>query len=127
KPLTEMTAQDKYKGEDGGLYGGGKNEPPEPHKAAALDANRNITPLDETGKPSKDGKIVLLSVGMSNTAGVYFTFKEIADRDPQKSPQVVIVNGAVGGACARSWAMGAEGPWSTLAQRLKDANVSPQQ
>ena len=32
---TEMTAQDKYKGEDGGLYGGGKNEPPEAHRAAA--------------------------------------------------------------------------------------------
>ena len=24
-----MTAEDRYKGEDGGLYGGGKNEPPE--------------------------------------------------------------------------------------------------
>lgn len=127
KPLTEMTAQDKYKGEDGGLYGGGKNEPPEAHRAAALDECRRIVPLDEQGKPSKDGKIVLLSVGMSNTAGVFVTFKEMADRDPQKSPQVVIVNGAVGGAGARSWAMGAEGPWSTLAQRLKDANMSPQQ
>src|SRR5205809_6469985 len=86
KPLTEMTAQDKYKGEDGGLYGGGKNEPPEAHRAAALDECRRIVPLDEQGKPSKDGKIVLLSVGMSNTAGVFVTFKETADRDPQKSP-----------------------------------------
>src|SRR5262249_14163610 len=29
KPLTEMTAKDKYKGEDGGLYGGGQTEPPQ--------------------------------------------------------------------------------------------------
>src|SRR5438309_557350 len=29
KPLTDMTAEDRYKGEAGGLYGGGKNEPPE--------------------------------------------------------------------------------------------------
>jgi len=29
KPLTEMTASDRYKGEDGGLYGGGRNTPPE--------------------------------------------------------------------------------------------------
>src|SRR5262249_60110349 len=28
KPLTEMTAADRYKGEDGGLYGGGRNQPP---------------------------------------------------------------------------------------------------
>ena len=44
EPLTEMTAEDKYKGEDGGLYGGGKNEPPETHRTAALDECRRITP-----------------------------------------------------------------------------------
>jgi hypothetical protein len=54
KPLTEMTAEDRYKGEDGGLYGGGKNEPPEAQRAAALDACQRIVPLDEQGKPSKN-------------------------------------------------------------------------
>jgi hypothetical protein len=127
KPLTEMTAADKYQGEDGGLYGGGKNKPPDAHKAAALAESKNITPLDQTGKPSKEGKIVLMSLGMSNTTGVWMTFKELADHDPQKSPQVVIVNGAIGGAGARSWANGPQGPWNTMAQRLKDAKLSPQQ
>jgi hypothetical protein len=83
--------------------------------------------LDAQGKPSQDGKIVLMSIGMSNTAGEFATFKEVADRDPKKSPHVVIVNGAVGGAGARSWANGPHGPWSTVAQRLKEAEVSPQQ
>src|SRR5438105_2633694 len=42
KPLTEMTADDRYKGEDGGLYGRGKNTPPEAHaKAAAGHACRS--------------------------------------------------------------------------------------
>lgn len=128
KPLTEMTAEDKYKGEDGGLYGGGKNEPPEAHLKAALAESARIIPLDEDGKPSKDGKIVLMSLGMSNTAGVWVTFKEMADRDPQKSPQVVIVNGAVGGAGAQSWSKGPRsGPWQTFAQRIKEAKVSPKQ
>lgn len=127
KPLTEMTAKDKYKGEDGGLYGGGKNEPPESHKAAALGECKRITPLDAMGKASKDGQIVLMSLGMSNTAGVWMTFKEMADRDPHKSPQVVIVNGAVGGAGARSWANGPQGPWTTVVQRVKEAKASPQQ
>jgi hypothetical protein len=128
KPLTEMTALDRYKGEDGGLYGGGKNEPPETHRAAAREASRTIMPLNEAGKPAPDGKIVLLSLGMSNTAGVFVTFKEKADRDSQKSPQVLLVNGAVGGAGARSWANGPQGgPWLVVRQRLKEANVSPRQ
>jgi len=127
KPLPEMTAEDRYKGEDGGLYGGGKNEPPEAHQAAALAANKNVIPLDESGKPSKDGKIVLMSLGMSNAAGEWMTFKETADRDPRKSPRVVIVNGAVGGAGARSWANGPQGPWSTAAQRLIESGASPRQ
>ena len=45
-PLTEMTAQDEYKGEDGGLYGGGKNEPPEAHQVASQEEPAKITPLD---------------------------------------------------------------------------------
>lgn len=64
KPLTEMTAEEKYKGEDGGLYGGGKNEPPESHLKVALAESARIVPVDEDGKPSKDGKIVLMSLGM---------------------------------------------------------------
>jgi hypothetical protein len=128
KPLTEMTADEKYKGEDGGLYGGGKNEPPEAHRKAALADSARIAPLDEDGKPSKDGKIVLMSLGMSNTAAVWVTFKEMADHDPQKSPQVVIVNGAVGGAGAQSWSKGpTSGPWKTFGQRIKEATVSPKQ
>src|SRR5262245_28559370 len=46
KPLTEMTAQDKYKGEDGGLYGGGRNEPPEAHAKAAAKEAEQIVPRD---------------------------------------------------------------------------------
>lgn len=97
-----MTADDKYKGEDGGLYGAGKNDPPEAHKEAAMAESKRVVPLDETGKPSKEGKIVLLSIGMSNTAAVFTTFKETADRDPQKSGQVVFVNGAVGALARRA-------------------------
>src|SRR5262245_60697890 len=51
KPLSEMTAQDKYKGEDGGLYGGGKNEPPAAHETAAKKETARIVPLDGDGKP----------------------------------------------------------------------------
>ena len=127
KPLTEMTADDKYKGEDGGLYGGGKNEPPETHQRAAQEASKQITPLDAQGKPSKDGKIVLISLGMSNTAGEFGMFKDLADRDPQKSPDVLIVNCAIGGAGVSSWAKPKSGTWQKVAERLKEAGVTPEQ
>src|SRR5207302_7240934 len=52
KPLNQMTAHDIYQGEDGGLYGGGENEPPEAHQAAARKESSKIVPLDAGGKPS---------------------------------------------------------------------------
>ena len=60
KPLTEMTAEDRYKSEDGGLYGGGKNEPPPALQAAATRATAEIKPLDADGQPSADGIIDLI-------------------------------------------------------------------
>ncbi|MBI3875093.1 MAG: hypothetical protein HY300_03850, partial [Verrucomicrobia bacterium] len=64
-PLEELKGA--YKGEDGGLYGGGRNTPPDAHFAAYRKESEKIRPLDDDGKPSEDGKIVLLSLGMSNT------------------------------------------------------------
>jgi hypothetical protein len=127
KPLTEMTADDRYKGEDGGLYGGGKNEPPEIHQKMAQQTLKQIAPLDAQGKPAQDGKIVLVALGMSNTFGEFAAFKEIADKDPQKSAALVIVNCAVGGAGVASWAKPGSQPWTEVPRRLKEANVSAEQ
>ena len=66
KPLTEMTAEDRYQGEDGGLYDKGSNTPPETHRKAAEAELARIQPRDAQGKPAKDGKIVLVSISMSN-------------------------------------------------------------
>ena len=60
-PLTDLAANDKYKGEDGGLYGGGKNVPPPGHLKAAMEQANQIQPLDASGKAGLNGKIVLLS------------------------------------------------------------------
>ncbi len=128
KPLPEMTATDRYKGEDGGLYGGGNNEPPASHQSAAAEALQKITPLDAQGKPSADGKIVFISLGMSNTFGEFRMFKEIADRDPAKSPAVLIVNCAIGGAGVSSWAKaGQSGTWQQVDGRLQEAGVTREQ
>jgi hypothetical protein len=99
KPLTELGAGD-YQGEQGGLYPGGKNERPAAHEKAGRALGAKVQPLDAAGKPSADGKIVLLSVGMSNTTQVFSAFKRIADPDADRNPRVVIVDGAQGGMTA---------------------------
>jgi hypothetical protein len=101
-PLTDLVTP--YKGEDGGLYGGGNNEPPAAHRAAHLKESEKIRPLDANGQPSTDGKIGLIAIGFSNTSIESEDFKRAADADSQKSPRVVIVNGAIGGRSAAMWA-----------------------
>jgi hypothetical protein len=127
KPLTEMTAQDKYKGEDGGLYGGGKNEPPEAHQAAAKKETAQTMPLDGDGKPSKNGKIGVISISMSNWTQEFSMFKQLADKDPDKSPLVTIVDCAQGGQTMARWADPNANPWKVAASRLEQAEVKPAQ
>ena len=124
-PLTEM-GNEKYKGEDGGLYGGGHNEPPVAHLAAARKESSQIRPLDAQGKPAADGKIVLVSIGMSNTTQEFSEFVRLGNADPAKSPRVVLLDGAQGGMEALAWATMPR-PWDTLMNRLQTASVSTSQ
>jgi len=130
KPLTEL-GNEKYKGETGGLYGNGSNDPPREQQEAAKKAAAKIQPLDAGGKPSPSGKIVLLSVGMSNTTQEFSVFKRLADSDPQKSDKLVIVDGAQGGQASEQWvdptSETGKRVWGTVDQRLKAADVSPEQ
>jgi hypothetical protein len=127
KPLTEMTANDKYKGEDGGLYGGGKNVPPEAHLRAARAATTTIEPLDETGKPERAGTIALVSISMSNATQEFSLFKQLADKDPKKSPYVTIVDCAQGGQAMAQWVDPGARAWIEADRRLEAAKVSPSQ
>lgn len=84
-PLSDMPASARYKGQDGGLYGQGRNEPPEAHLAAAVRQAAAIAPLDADGQPAANGKIVLISVGMSNTTQEFSRFVQLANADAQRS------------------------------------------
>jgi hypothetical protein len=99
RPLPEL-GKGEYQGFPGGLYPDGQNKRPAAHEAAGLALARKVLPLGDDDKPSPDGKIVLLSVGMSNTTQVFATFKALADADPDKNPRLVIVDGAQGGMSA---------------------------
>jgi len=127
KPLTEMTAQDKYQGEDGGLYGGGENEPPQAYQAAAKKETAKIAPLDAAGRSSPTGKIVLISISMSNATQEFSRFKQIADADPRKSGLVTIVDCAQGGQAMAQWSDPQARAWAEAERRIASANVTPKQ
>jgi hypothetical protein len=133
-PLPDFPADARYHDQDGGLYGLGKNSPSDAQLKAALDAAKAIVPRDASGKPAADGKVVLASVGMSNTTQEFSRFKMLAARDASVSPSLVIVDGAQGGVTAAIWAnsqravqAGRPDPWAVFDQRLKQAGVTPAQ
>jgi hypothetical protein len=126
-PLTEMSVQDRYKGEDGGLYGQGRNTPPDGHRKAAEAELVKVQPLDPDGKAAKDGKVVLVSISMSNATQEFSVFKQLADADAAKSPVLTIVDCAQGGQAMAEWADPAARPWAEADRRLATANVTAQQ
>jgi Cu/Ag efflux protein CusF len=130
-PLTEL-GKDKYKDYPGGLYPDGKNERPAAHEKAGLALAKQVQPLDADGKPSADGKIVLLSVGMSNTTQEFSAFKRLANADKDKNPKLTIVDGAQGGQTAariKDPGDNATGTkfWAVVDERLKEAGATRQQ
>ncbi len=139
KPLTEFTAKERYKGQDGGLYGGNSNTPPPGHLQAAIELSKLIVPLDADGKidngmPADTGKIGLLSIGMSNTTQEFSAFMQLANADSEKSEHVVLIDGAQGGMEAKAWAEAAKmdraalrNPWTVLEERLVKAGVTAPQ
>ena len=127
KPLPELGTE-KYQNFEGGLYPGGKNERPADHEKAGLALSKQIEPLNAEGKPARDGKVVLLSVGMSNTTQEFSTFKRIADADKEKNPNLVIVDGAQGGMTAARIKDETSSPfWTTVDARLKSTGVTREQ
>jgi hypothetical protein len=130
-PLTELGSK-KYQDVEGGLYPGGENSRPAEHEAAGVGLARRVQPLDSDGKPARDGKIGLLSIGMSNTSQEFTALQQLARGDRDLNPQLVLVNGAQGGMTAAAIqdpgdkARGTKF-WRTVDERLRAAGVTPNQ
>ena len=114
-PLTELGSR-TYKGFSGGLYPGGANVEPAAHAAAGQSRAQSVVPLDTAGAANAAGKVVLLSIGMSNTTQEFcsagsttsncsswsFMGQAAADGSVNHTT-LVIVNGARGGQDAQTW------------------------
>ncbi len=130
-PLTDL-GTGEYQGFAGGLYPGGQNTRPPEHEAAGLRLAAQVQPLDAAGKPSPSGKIVLLAIGFSNTVQAFNGFKLVAEGDVDLNPQLVLVNGAVGGMSAariQNPDDGASGTkyWKMVDEKLASTGVTREQ
>ena len=122
-PLTDL-GTGTYKGMVGGLYGAGANELPDAHLTNGLRAAARIVPRDGRGAPNPAGRIVLISIGMSNTTQEFSAFQELVRRDAGVSPSLITVDGAQGGMTAADWADPGADAWSVLDKRLRAAGVT---
>lgn len=119
-----------YLGFAGGQYPDG-SAMPSAHRAAGLSRAQSIRPLDGNGQPSPSGKIVMVSIGMSNTTQEFcnpsqngqcgsgtFVQQALADPDVQKA-SLVLVDGAAGGQTADTW----DSPSDANYDRVRDTRL----
>ena len=108
----------RYRGYRGGLYPGGVNRPSAKYLKKGITSARQVRPIN--------GKIVLLSIGMSNASAEFSAFKRTSDRDAQRNPNVVVVDGAQDGFDATN--VNAKAVyWDNVDGRLAAAGVSASQ
>ncbi|MBI1802637.1 MAG: hypothetical protein HYR71_13510, partial [Chloroflexi bacterium] len=85
-----------YQGYPGGLYPNGANQPPSAYLQVGLAAAQAITPLNLSGQADPvNGRIVYLSIGMSNANYEFQEFITETLALPEVNPKLTLVNGAL--------------------------------
>ena len=114
--------------EEGGLYANGSNVRPADHDSSGVSMAQQIQPLDSNGNPSSTGKEVFISIGQSVAQQPFINFINLANVDPTRNPNLVIVNGATGGATAADLAKSNNNFWNVIMNDyLPNAGVTAQQ
>ncbi|MGA9531849.1 MAG: hypothetical protein WBR18_03955 [Anaerolineales bacterium] len=132
-PLTDMGSQSYTRmdgmttGFVGGLYPDGSNMRPPAHDLVGQQLAATIQPLNEAGEPDPNGRIVLTSIGMSNTGQEFGQFQRLARDTPGINPHLFFINGGVGGRTAENWVDPESDAWEELQRRLDHYSVSDEQ
>jgi len=126
-PLPDL-GPGQYGGRQGGLYPGGTNNPPPAHAQAAFDIANALRPLDANGNTDNtNGRVVVLSIGMSNTNQEFGSFISLANGDPAKFSRTVLINGAQGGKDIPLWLDPQAATWAQVDSVLANNGLTPAQ
>lgn len=126
-PITQLGA-DTYMGFEGGLYPGGANVPPPAHLAAAFNRAGQVIPRDASGAADfATGRMILLTIGMSNTAHESAPFERQEDLNIGRNARLTILNGALGGQAANITADAGAAYWNNVLQRIMAIGATPEQ
>lgn len=115
-PLNDL-GEGTYKGQHGGLYPGGSNQPPAAHKNAGIKIARGIQPIN--------GKIVMISTGMSNTHVEGEVFAKLLASASGINPRLQFVNCAQSGGSGKTTADPNHNYWRVAEKTLASAGVTP--
>jgi hypothetical protein len=101
---------------------------PPQHDAEGLLRAAKVVPRDKLGRvDASNGKVVLLSIGLSNTNMEFDAFVQALAQDPEVHPQMVLVNGAQGGQSADKMNTMSSPYWQHVDLVLSRSNVAPEQ
>ena len=104
-----------------------KTHAPSAYEDAGVALGATVQPVDRDGKPSTSGKIVMISIGMSNTSREFSQFIRLADADARKNPSLVMIDAARNGAAATEIAVPFGDYWMHVDRQLQRCEISPAQ
>jgi hypothetical protein len=117
-----------FRGQQGGLYTGGTNSRPGAHNTAGVAIAQSIQPLNTNGAiDAANGKIVWLSVGMSNTTQETQAFLQLMQSYANKNPKLVLVDGAKSGQEINTINNPNAAYWDTIVNKLVAVGLQPAQ
>jgi hypothetical protein len=125
-PLSDLGSA-QYLGFPGGLYPNGQNFRPFAYEKAGLSLAARVEPLDIAGKPSISGKIVMLSIGMSNTSSEFLQFIRLVEADRRKNPRLLMIDAAGSGTDATKIADPLEDYWIHADNKLQRCEMTTAQ
>lgn len=118
-----------YQGFEGGLYPGGVNTRPATYEAEGVALATTVVPLGQDGLPIETGKIVMLSIGISNTKQEFKEFITLTNQLKSQnivSKKIVQVNGAQGGQTLDIWVDPNSTVWTNVENSLSQKNATPE-